>query len=189
MYLHSFISLQDTYNISFTVWNCFSALLVTCSRIATVEVGPSTRWRQCNALCSVSFCFTEFRFFFLLSSRRTGWGRWSALRCSDVKLLLSAYRFFHVSFPSWEHKCSMLDNLLLSCLNIFSNTIDILLNYNVYVLGPTCQGCCHRRFLSTPTSHARKKTSFHVAVWRQLLPPLFRTCVCFFSVLHAVWPR
>jgi hypothetical protein len=72
--------------------------------------------------------------FFLLSSRRAGWGRWSALRCSDVKLLLSAYRFFHVSFPSWEHKCSMLDNLLLSCLNVVSNTIDMLFNYKVHVL-------------------------------------------------------
>jgi len=29
----------------------------------------------------------------------------------------------------------MLDNLLLSCLNIFSGTIDMLFNYYVYVLG------------------------------------------------------
>ena len=85
---------------------------------------------------AVHFLFLLYHIsvFFLLSSRRADWGRWSALRCSYVKLLLSAYRFFHVPFPSWEDKCSMLDNLLFSCVNIVSNTIDMLFQYTVYVL-------------------------------------------------------
>ena len=83
-------------------------------------------------------------------------GRWSALRCSDVKLPISAYRVFHVPFPSWDVKCSMLDNLLLSCLNIVSDTTDMF-QYTAYVLSLLGSAavsaiCCQYRRLTPETN-------------------------------------
>jgi len=53
----------------------------------------------------------------------------------------------------------MLDNLLLSCLNMVSNTIGVLFRYNEYVLSLLAKAASHCHFLSAPTSHARNIVS------------------------------
>jgi hypothetical protein len=81
----------------------------------------------------------------------------------------------------------MLDNLLSSCLNIVSNTIDMLFNYNVYVLSLLAKAAVttifsqHRRL--TPETNIVSCSCMDAAV------AVFISNVCFFSVLHGVWPR